>query len=191
MENNISAPSQYTKLGKKVFWLFFMQMCPLSAVLLIVSGGMLIFSFQNTTANLLLQQMQPYGLTVSFGIFFLFLISLFVALASAWLTYISYTFLVADDALKIKRGIFSKTEIAIPYRQIQNVDIEINILFRIMGLSRLIILTAGHEDINPKDNDEAEGIIPAIDSQLALWLQTELLKRADVQKVVVEQKTAL
>ena len=51
-------------------------------------------------------------------------------------------------------------------------------------MSRLIILTAGHEDENPKGTrDEAEGVIPAVDQKLAEWLQTELLKRADIQKV--------
>jgi uncharacterized membrane protein YdbT with pleckstrin-like domain len=91
---------------------------------------------------------------------------------------------MAEDSLKIKRGILSKTENAIPYRQIQNVDIERSFMFQMLGLSRLIILTAGHEDENVKGTDEAEGVIPAVDQKIASWLQTELLKRADVQKVV-------
>ena len=90
---------------------------------------------------------------------------------------------MAEDSFKIRRGILNKTENAIPYRQIQNVDIERNFTFQMLGLSRLIILTAGHEDINIKGSDEAEGIIPAMDKELAEWLQTELLKRADIQKV--------
>lgn len=95
---------------------------------------------------------------------------------------------MAEDSFKIKRGILSKAENAIPYRQIQNVDIERGLLFQMLGLSRLIILTAGHEDESPRNapigSDEAEGIIPAIDQKLAEWLQTELLKRADVQKII-------
>ena len=46
---------------------------------------------------------------------------------------------------------------------------------------------AGHEDENPKSSssdDEAEGIIPALDQKLAEWLQAELLKRADIQKTI-------
>ena len=91
---------------------------------------------------------------------------------------------MADDSFKIKRGIFSKTEDAIPYRQIQNVDIERSLIFQMLGLSRVVILTAGHEDQAPKGTDEAEGIIPAVDQKLAEWLQSELLKKADIQKVV-------
>ena len=90
---------------------------------------------------------------------------------------------MANDSFKIKRGILGKTENAIPYHQIQNVDIERSFLFQILGLSRIVILTAGHEDEKPRANDEAEDVIPAIDKKLAEWLQTELLKRADIQKV--------
>ena len=96
-------------------------------------------------------------------------------------------FLMSDDSLKIKRGILNKVENAIPYRQIQNVDIERNFTFQMLGLSRLIILTAGHEDEATKGSNESEGIIPAIDSKLAEWLQTELLKKADIQKTIQVQ----
>lgn len=90
---------------------------------------------------------------------------------------------MSDDSFKIRRGVLSKTENAIPYRQIQNVDIERNFMFQMLGLSRLIILTAGHEDEKPEERDEAEGVIPALDQKLAVWLQTELLKKAEIQKV--------
>ncbi|MCX6722613.1 MAG: PH domain-containing protein, partial [Candidatus Staskawiczbacteria bacterium] len=103
-------------------------------------------------------------------------------------TYTNYVFLMTENYFKIKRGIFSKTENAIPYRQIQNIDIERSFIFQLLGLSRLVILTAGHEDEKPKGAsigfDESEGIIPAIDQKLAEMLQTELLKRADVQRVI-------
>ena len=91
---------------------------------------------------------------------------------------------MSEDSFKIKRGIFNKVEDAIPYRQVQDVDIERSLLFLILGLSRVIILTAGHEDEKDTAGDESEGVIPAVDKSLAEWLQTELLKRADIQKTV-------
>lgn len=94
---------------------------------------------------------------------------------------------MAEDSFKIKRGVLNKTENAIPYRQIQNVDIERSLFFQMLGLSRLIILTAGHEDEGVKGSDEAKGIIPAIDKKLAEQLQTELLRRAEVQKVTEDK----
>ena len=51
------------------------------------------------------------------------------------------------------------------------------------GVARLAILTAGHEEAKEGEEDTAEGILPAVDRTLAESLQTELLKRADVEKV--------
>jgi uncharacterized membrane protein YdbT with pleckstrin-like domain len=119
-----------------------------------------------------------WGCFALFGIFFL--LSFFIA----WLTYVTYQFALTEDALRIKRGILNKEEIAIPYRQIQDVDINRSLNFQMMGLSRIVILTAGHEE-DPKAPDfgEAEGVLPALDKDLAEWFQGELLRRANVQKV--------
>ena len=84
--------------------------------------------------------------------------------------------------LKIRRGVFSREEVAIPYRQMQDVDIEQNLTDRFWGVCRLVILTAGHED-EPQPEGESEGILPVIDKTLAEQLQAELLRRADVQRV--------
>ena len=65
-----------------------------------------------------------------------------------------------DDALKIRRGILSKEETAIPYRQIQDVDIEQNISDRIWGVARLAILTAGHEEAKEGDEDTLKASFP-------------------------------
>lgn len=98
-------------------------------------------------------------------------------------------FCIAEDSFKIKRGILNRTEDAIPYRQIQNVDIEQDFLFLMLGLSRVIILTAGRED-EKEDADASEGVIPAVDKKLAEWLQTELLKRAEIQKTIQTNGTS-
>jgi len=192
MENDINQqmPEKqgYQMLGKKVFWLFFLQIAPAAFILLLISIILLILSFQPFLTNTAFGNMQKYALEATLIIFILSLLIGAVAFTLAWLTYINYVFLMAEDSFKIKRGILNKTENAIPYRQIQNVDIERSFMFQMLGLSRLIILTAGHEDETPKGtpsvSDEAEGVIPAIDKNLAEQLQTELLKRAEIQKVV-------
>jgi putative membrane protein len=175
---------EYQTLGKKVFWLFFMQTSPVAFVLLLLSVILFFVSFQPFITSSLFGNMRPDVLWATLIIFVISLLVFAGSFASAWLSYINYKFLLADDSFKIKRGILNKTENAIPYRQVQNVDIERSFTFQMLGLSRLIILTAGHEDEKPQGKDEAEGIIPAIDKKIAEWLQTELLKRADVQKVV-------
>ena len=118
----------------------------------------------------------------------IFILALVIAFLVSWIIYANYKFFLDTDSLKIKRGVFDKEEIAIPYRQIQNVDIERNLTYQMMGMSSLIILTAGHEDEPKQDNDETEGILPAIDKDEAEQLQQELLKRTDVQKVVEEKQ---
>lgn len=192
MENNINQQyledtqenQGYQTLGKKVFWLFFLQTAPAAFILLIISIILFILSFQPFLASTPLGDMQKYTLGATLITFILSLLIGAASLSYAWLNYKNYVFLMADDSFKIRRGILSKTENAIPYHQIQNVDIERSLMFQMLGLSRLIILTAGHEDESIKGRDEAEGIIPAIDQKLAEWLQAELLKRANVQKVI-------
>jgi uncharacterized membrane protein YdbT with pleckstrin-like domain len=176
----------YQTLGNKVFWLFFLQISPAAFFLLIVSIILFVLSFQPFLASTIFGNLQGYSIGATLVTFIISILIIAGSLTFAWLTYKNYVFLMADDAFKIKRGVFSKTENAIPYRQIQNVDIERNFMFQLMGLSRLIILTAGQDEVTegtPLGINEAKGVIPAIDQKLAEWLQTELLKRADIQKV--------
>lgn len=179
-----SEKQTYQTFGKKVFWLFFLQTSPIAFVFLLVTIILAALSFQPFLTDTILGNIKNYVIEATFVTFAISVLILIGSLIYAWLTYTNYAFWTADDSFKIKRGILTKTENAIPYRQIQNVDIERSLFFQMLGLSRLIILTAGHEDQSTKGLTEAEGIIPAVDSKLAEWLQTELLRRADVQKVI-------
>ena len=116
-----------------------------------------------------------------------FLVAILITTLISWIEYSGFGYELGADAFRVKRGVFHKEEIAIPYRQIQNVDIERTLLYQMSGTSRLIILTAGHEDADAAANGskaESEGIIPVMDKHLATTLQTELLTRANIQKVV-------
>jgi len=119
----------------------------------------------------------------------LFAVVLAITLFIAWLVYSTYKFCLGDDSLKIKRGILNKEEVAIPYRQIQDVDLKRDLSFQMMGLSRIVIITAGHEEDEKPGDDDTEGILPALDKDLAEWMQAELLKRANVQKVSEESSS--
>ena len=57
-----------------------------------------------------------------------------------------------------------------------------DLAFQALGLSRLVILTAGEEE-EAGSSGESEGILPALDKNLAEWLQAELMKRANIQKI--------
>jgi len=181
----------YHTLGRKTLMIFLLQRIQAAFILLIVSLGLFFLrgeSFlKHTTLPAPLNDISRYVAAGAWIFLLLFVAVFLITFLVAWLIYTNYRFYLGDNSLKIKRGIFEKEELAIPYRQIQDVDIERDLSFQMMGLSRLIILTAGHEDEKPRD-DESEGVLPAMDRKLAEWLQTELLKRANVQKVV-EEKT--
>jgi len=124
-----------------------------------------------------------WGFYIVLGAWALFVLAFVITFLVAYLTYANYLFMLDDNALKIRRGILAKEEVAIPYRQIQDVDIEQSVSDRVWGVARLAILTAGREEAKEGEEDTAEGVLPAVDRALAESLQTELLKRADVEKV--------
>lgn len=189
-ETPISHPGvpeeQYHTLGKKTFWIFFLQRAHAAFILLLLTLVLFVLSQQPFLVTKQFGDLTRYAVAGTWLGFFLFIIVLAISLFVAWLIYSRYKFCLGEDSLKIKRGVLNKEEVAMPYRQIQDVDIKRDISFQMLGLSRIVILTAGHDDVNPVD-DESEGILPALDKDLAEWLQAELLKRANVQKVVEEK----
>ena len=176
------APEEYHALGRKTFYIFLLQRIRAAAIILLIAIALFAVEGQPFLTKTPLGDLNgdvAIAAGVALGIFF---IVLGVALLVTWLVYKNYAFALGDDALKIKKGVFNKEETAIPYRQIQNVDLERDLSFQMLGLSRLVILTAGEEE-EKSGEDESEGILPALDKDLAEWLQAELLKRANVQKV--------
>ena len=169
---------KYQHLGWRAYWLFFFQnsrwllllLASLAAVLiakrvLIVSEDVLVLFDQ---ASLVL-----------LALFFVITVA---TLLASWIQYLAYEFSLDEHSIRIKSGILNVEVEAIPYRQIQNVDVERNIFYRLLGVSRLVILTAGTED--KEIGDESEGIIPAIDKHLAYKIQEQLLERANIEKTI-------
>ncbi len=185
--NHPGVPQEvYHTLGKKTFVIFLLDRIHAAAVFLLIAIALFVLQGQPFLKNVFSVDLSSY---VSFSTWVAFLVFALVAAATfliTWLIYRNYKFYLGDDALKIKNGVLNKEETAIPYRQIQNVDIGRNLSFQMLGLSRLVILTAGEEE-EKSGEDESEGILPAMDKDLAEWLQAELLKRANVQKVVEAQ----
>lgn len=172
----------YHTLGKRTFLIFLFQRIHTAAVFLLLTIVLFALQGQSFLKNTFMGDLSPYADLAAWIACGLFLVVFAITFLVAWLIYTHYKFLLGDDALKIKNGILNKKETAIPYRQIQNVDIERDLAFQMFGLSRIVILTAGEEEQKPGES-ESEGILPALDKDLAEWLQAELLKRANVQKV--------
>jgi uncharacterized membrane protein YdbT with pleckstrin-like domain len=178
----------YCTMGPKTFWIFFLRRAHATIILFFLTIALFILSQQSFLVTKQFGNIAPYVFGAAELCALAFVVVLGLTLLITWFVYSRYKYCLGDNSLKIKRGLLNKEEVSIPYRQIQDVDIKRDLSFQIMGLSRILILTAGHEDERP-EGDESEGILPALDSALAEWMQAELLKRANVQKVITEPAT--
>jgi uncharacterized membrane protein YdbT with pleckstrin-like domain len=171
MESFSAPQGEYYTLGRKTFWLFLLQNTFFGFVILLFS--LFLFFFRSYTD-------QGFAMIVTIGSFIAMTIGvlcLAIGFCVAWLVYTHYRYGIHEDALRIRRGVLTKREIAIPYRQIQNVNIEQNLVDQVMGTCRLVILTAAHDEPE-EEADDTEGVLPLLDVTAARGLQRELLARA-------------
>jgi uncharacterized membrane protein YdbT with pleckstrin-like domain len=161
-------PSQkFERLGWKTFWIFMLDNAKAAIAVLLLAILSSVFLGNNIVTRSL------------WGIFVLVLALVILA---TWLVYTRYGYMLDVDAFKMKRGVLGQEIVAIPYRQIQDIDIERSLFHRMFGVSKLAVLTAGHSDADDGQSD-SEAEIPLLDKNLALTLQQELLSKANVQKV--------
>jgi uncharacterized membrane protein YdbT with pleckstrin-like domain len=173
----------YQNLGSKAFWIFVSKWLETPLVFLIVA---FIISVVRRTSLVPaeFQRMVAIGSVVCFVISIVVLI---ICVAVARFAYKSQGFCFANDALKIRKGIFTKHETAIPYSQINNVEITRTLFQQLFGVSRLTIVTSGHDDASTQTN-EARAILETIDKELAIAVQEQLLRRGDIQRVVTIER---
>ena len=155
------------KLGIKTFFYYLYRS-------LAIGIGLLILSLLLPNTN------QAFHF-IAYGLLILSFLIIVAGAINSWVKYISCTFILSEYALIIKHGLINKKEISIPYRQIQNVNIDQSAANRMMGVSKLIILTAGQES-NPRAG-ESEGVFDVIDASVAKELQENLLRRTNVQQI--------
>ena len=184
----------YRNLGSKALVVMVLQytlpafgILFLSFLLIIIAPFLqtLAPSFSSPTAEKAVQVSEAFARAMeSFGLAGLgiFVITFSCGFLIAWLKYTNYKFILHETALEIEQGIFYKDAVSIPYRSVQNVDIQRSLGYRLFGISKVIILTAGHEDFNDIDG-QSEGIIPIMDKQEANELRQILLSRTHVQEV--------
>ena len=172
------------RLGIKVFYYYLSQKVLAGFLLLLVS-----FFIYSSKSGLISKMIILFPLSMASSIFnysvgILSIISILLMVIGAtisWLDYVSCDFTLDDNAFIIRRGILNKKEISIPYRQIQDIDIEQTFNNKMMGVSKLVILTAGNDN-NDKEG-ESEGIFQVIDSNIAEKMRTDILERANIQEV--------
>jgi membrane protein YdbS with pleckstrin-like domain len=113
---------------------------------------------------------------------FLFFCYAGIVIIYTWLEYITFTYKLSVNGLEIGQGILHREESSLPFRQIQNIEVKRSLLFRFIGLSRLLIFTAGNDDPNTPPI-EGEVTIPILEKHVAAELRHMLLERAHTQRV--------
>ncbi|MBI5133941.1 MAG: PH domain-containing protein [Candidatus Taylorbacteria bacterium] len=171
----------YLNMGKRAFWLFLYERLSIAMGFLVLA---VLLSFARNLSVVPVEMRKTVAL-FGLGCWTLFFLTGLFAVISTRLIHKNRTFCLAEDAFKMRHGVFTTVEIAIPYRQIHNVDIERTLEQRILGVSKLVVTTAATD--NPSTSRNESGcIIEAIDKGLASNLQAELLRRADIQKTFIK-----
>lgn len=164
------------KLGLRVFYYYLSRRLIFGFALIIFSIVCLLIKESVLVKILFFLETETALGVISTFITVIFLASIAFLLGGiilAWIKYSSCTFVLNDFAISIKRGVLNKKEISIPYRQIQNVNLEQSFTDRIMRICKLIIQTAG----NDESKEEGEGVFEVIDLKIAEEIQTILLQK--------------
>ena len=162
-------PGVYYAPGRKVLYYFsFNRILPIVVVFIVLEIGL---NFLSGFFNL----KQIVGVSSSVLII-VGIICCIVAFLSALINYKSVQFMFDEFAFRIKKGFLSKSEIAIPYRQIQSINHSQSFNQKMLGIMNIVIETAGENESKDKNNEDS--VLPILDSNVALSVETELLKRS-------------
>lgn len=119
------------------------------------------------------------GTTVIVALLIISLLVLIAGIIIARLEYKNLTYTFEEFDLRMKKGILHRTENSIPYRQIQDVDIDRSLTLQFMGLSKLTIITAGHEEST--EHEKVEVVIEPIQKEVAEDIRVMLERKIGVQ----------
>ena len=117
-----------------------------------------------------------------------FVVVFIVGITLGYLTFIGFHYRITENGFAMRRGLISREELSLPFRQIQNIDLEQSFLYRIISACDLVILTAGHEDKEYAEKNQSEIVLTAIDFKVAKDLQHRLLERSNIQEVVAVEE---
>src|SRR4030043_1061557 len=179
------------KLNPKAVWIFFFRFL-LSGVFIGFFLAMFIFPMMMGLVfdkNAPLEHLKPQA-EVILSSWFLFILLYFLLIAVfcwiwAKLTYRFYAYQLTEDVFKKECGVIWKKYVSIPYERIQNVGIHRGVIARILGLSDLMIQTAGYSATAGRYGmgvRDPEGRLPGISQEKAEQLREELIKRAKGMK---------
>ena len=185
--------NQNMHLGRMAFiLLLFRRVVPgfvLFIIAVVVSGmrDFLLSSFATllrTSTGQAAANAQDFPKYFSYGLNAFFVVSIAlmaIGLIVAWLEYRNYSFRFEEFNLMVGRGILWTEEVSIPYRQMQDININRSLAHRILGVSRLIIDSAGHEEA--EEQNETDIILDPLEKSVAEEVRQFLDRRVGVQIV--------
>lgn len=170
------------KLGIKVFYYYLSKRTSIGIIVLVAaiiaasSKESLTLKLAELTSIQTATSIIPYFIN---GIFIVSIILIIIGLLVSYIKYISCDFTMDENAFSIRRGFLTKREVSIPYRQIQNINIEQSLRSKMLGIGKLVILTEG--DRNESNEGSKEGVFEVIDYDLAHRVREYILGRTNIQ----------
>lgn len=121
---------------------------------------------------------EPAGIAIAPLITIGVLVILIIPYPWARLAYNNFSYQLESDRITIERGVIWKKHASIPYERVQNVDIIRGPVARILGISDILIQTAGaHFTGQYGALGLAEGRIPAVAPDEAKRIKDEVLSK--------------
>ena len=164
---------KYT-LGKRAFWFLLFKHNKKFLTFLIL---LIVFVYIINTHDFK-EWLSEVHTIITVGMLNLWTVSLILSILillflSTFERYIQHRFVLGEHSFHIRKGIFMIKEKVIPYRHIQNVDIEQPYHYRLLGLAKLNVTTARLDNFE----DEKTNLIPLIDKNLARKLSDFLIQQ--------------
>lgn len=173
----------YQKLGFRTLLYDIVSSSKIALILLLLTLALVFAKNYSGSSAQAAGVTNVLGTLISWGFLATLLVFVVTALIS-WLEYTMFQFRLDADIFKIKRGVFTRLESAIPYRRIESVDIQRSLVQQLFGVSRISIeTTIDSEATGDSKKDSSDEVFPVIDSALAQTIQEELTTRANVQKM--------
>ena len=170
------------RLGIKVFYYYLSKRISIGIIVLV--GTIILASFKGVLV-LKLANIVPLVTATSIvnvlinGMFIVSAILIFLGLLTSFVKYLSCDFTMDENAFNIRRGFLTKREVSIPYRQIQNINIEQSLSNKMLGIGKLVVLTEG--DHSEGSGKNGEGVFDVIDYELAHSMREYILQRTNIQ----------
>lgn len=172
--------NQEQHLGRKAYLLLSAKKSLTSLLMLAIA--IIWFSIRTTLSRLL-----PADIVgdVATGLFLVAVVSWVMNLLAARRAYLRCTFTFEEFGLRLKKGTVKLVEVSIPYRQMQDINVERGIIHQMTGTSKVIINTASDEENDEKN--ETDIVLDPIDQEYAEEIRQALMRKIGVQ--VVEEET--